>query len=122
MGEKKKSSLGFGEISRKYRKKREEVRLLHLTPYAKKQEEPTLQERQEKLKKQERQEKIERLKSLGGKVVERLTEGKILKKPKAKIRKVSPIKFITAGISKSKPVRKSSFEKEYESEKINWLS
>jgi len=55
--------------------------------------------------------------------VEKLVKKKLIKKPKAKIKKASPIKFITAGISKSKLAKKeNSIEKEHESEKINWLS
>ena len=124
-----KGSFYLGGISKKYEKKREQVRKSFLTKEEKEYEKPSLKGSLEKLKKEERKEKVESVKSklsqLEGRAVKRLFGGKLLKKPKAKLPSTDPKRFITSGLGKQELVSEGKtgyFNEEYIKEKQNWLS
>ena len=123
--------MTFGGISMKYQKERESIRRSHLTLYAKKQEEKSLQEKKEESRKRERREKIglvkSRISGVGKSVAKTFTErGKhtILSKPTAKVPSVSPTKFVSRTISNAPLVRegRTGFFKEEMMEETKWLS
>ncbi len=114
----------FGGISKSYAEKRESLRRSYLTEKQREQEKPTLQEAQKRLDKQERQAKVDRVKKIGSRAIKRLTAGKALRKPTAKLPNYSARKVLMKGANQGALVREGRtgfFNDEYVKE-TKWLS